>query len=49
MMVKLPASSDDDSSVDDDGISEGDVDKDDPDGDEYELAGHFMSSTMHSR
>jgi hypothetical protein len=33
------SSSDDDSSVEDDGISEGDVDEDDPDGDEYELAG----------
>jgi hypothetical protein len=33
------SSFDDDSSVEDDGISEGDVDKDNPDGDEYELAG----------
>jgi hypothetical protein len=33
------SSSDDDSSVEDDGISEGDVDEDDPDGDDYELAG----------
>jgi hypothetical protein len=33
------SSSDDDSSVDDDGISEGDVDEDDPDGYDYELAG----------
>jgi hypothetical protein len=33
------SSSDDDSSVEDDGISEGDVDEDDPDGDQYELAG----------
>jgi hypothetical protein len=33
------SSSDDNSSVEDEGISEGDVDEDDPDGDEYELAG----------
>jgi hypothetical protein len=33
------SSSDDDSSVEDDGISKGDVDEDDPDRDEYELAG----------
>jgi hypothetical protein len=33
------SSSDDDSSIDGDGISEGDVDEDDPDGDDYELAG----------
>jgi hypothetical protein len=33
------SSSDDDSSVEDDGISEGDVDEDDPDRDEFELAG----------
>jgi hypothetical protein len=33
------SSSDNDSSVENDGISEGDVDEDDPDGDDYELAG----------
>jgi hypothetical protein len=33
------SSSDDDSSIDEDGISKGDVDEDDPDGDQYELAG----------
>jgi hypothetical protein len=33
------SSSDDDSSVEEDGISKGDVDEDNPDGDEYELAG----------
>jgi hypothetical protein len=33
------SSSNDDSSIDGDGISEGDVDEDDPDGDDYELAG----------
>jgi hypothetical protein len=33
------SSPDDDLSIDEDGISEGDADEDDPDGDEYELAG----------
>jgi hypothetical protein len=43
------SSSDDDSSVNEDGVSEGDVDEDDPDEMNMNWREHFMSSTMHFR